>query len=81
MADLQYWLWLTSRKGLGPVGALTVLDHFITPERAYYAEQEDLEVLPLSPLSKKSLLDKSMEEPNRILGDCDRLSLRIITFQ
>ena len=41
MAELKYWLWLTTRKGLGPAGALTVLDHFSTPERAYYAEGED----------------------------------------
>ena len=38
MAELKYWLWLTTRKGLGPAGALAVLDHFITPERAFYGE-------------------------------------------
>lgn len=81
MADQKYWLWLTTRKGLGAVGALTVLDHFITPERAYYGEKEDYEPLALSPFAKASLLDKSMDEPNRILGDCDRLGLRLMTFQ
>ncbi|MEY8403618.1 DNA-processing protein DprA [Oscillospiraceae bacterium 44-34] len=81
MAELNYWLWLTTRKGLGPAGAMAVLDHFITPERAYYGEREDFESLPLSPFARQSLLDKSMDEPNRILGDCDRLSMRIMTFQ
>lgn len=81
MAELEYWLWLTTRKGLGAVGALTVLDHFITPERAFYGEKEDYEALPLSPFARSSLLDKSMDEPNKILGDCDRLGLRIMTFQ
>ena len=52
MADQKYWLWLTTRKGLGAVGALTVLDHFITPERAYYGEKEDYEPLALSPFAK-----------------------------
>ena len=74
MAELEYWLWLTTRKGLGAVGALTVLDHFITPERAFYGEKEDYEALPLSPFARSSLLDKSMDEPNKILGDCDRLA-------
>ena len=41
MSGLKYWLWLTSRKGMDPVSALSVLDHFITPERAYYADGED----------------------------------------
>ena len=81
MAELKYWLWLTSRKGLGAVGALTVLDHFTTPERAFYAEKEDYETLPLPPFAKNALLDKSLDLPNRILGDCDRLSMRIMTFQ
>lgn len=81
MAELKYWLWLTTRKGLGSVGALTVLDHFITPERAFYGEKEDYEALPLPDFVKSSLLDKSLDEPNRILGDCDRLSMRIMTFQ
>ena len=81
MADLKYWLWLTTRKGLGPAGTMTVLDHFLTPERAFYAEREDVEALPLPPFARQSLLDKSLEGPDRILGDCDRLSMRVMTFQ
>ena len=81
MAELKYWLWLTTRKGLGAAGALTVLDHFITPERAYFGEKEDFEPLPLPAFVKQSLLDKSLDEPNRILGDCDRLSMRVMTLQ
>ena len=81
MAELKYWLWLTTRKGLGAAGALIVLDHFITPERAFYGEKEDFESLPLPPFAKQSLLDKSLDEPNRILGDCDRLSMRVMTIQ
>lgn len=81
MAELEYWLWLTTRKGLGQAGALAVLDHFITPERAFYGEAEDFETLPISPFARQSLLDKSMDVPNRILGDCDRLGMRIMTYQ
>lgn len=81
MADLQYWLWLTTRKGLGAVGVMAVLDRFITPERAFYGEKEEFAPLPLPPFAKDALLDKSMDEPNRILGECDRLGLRIMTFQ
>ena len=81
MAELKYWLWLTTRKGLGAAGALTVLDHFTTPERAFYGEKEDFEPLPLPAFVKKSLLDKSLDEPNRILGECDRLSMRLMTLQ
>lgn len=81
MAELKYWLWLTTRKGLGTAGALTVLDHFLTPERAYFGEKEDFDPLPLPPFAKQSLLDKSLDDPNRILGECDRLSMRVMTLQ
>ena len=80
MSELKYWLWLTTRKGLGPAGALMVLDHFTTPERAFYGEQEDFDALPLQPFVRQSLMDKSLDEPNRILGDCDRLGLRLMTI-
>lgn len=81
MAELEYWLWLTTRKGLGAAGALTVIDHFITPERAYYGERENYDALPLPPFARQSLLDKSMDGANKILGDCDRLGVRVMTFQ
>ena len=81
MTELKYWLWLTTRKGLGTAGAQAVLDYFSTPERAFYGEKEDFEPLPLPPFVKNSLLDKSLDEPNRILGECDRLSMRIMTMQ
>ena len=81
VAELKYWLWLTTRKGLDAAGVLTVLDHFITPERAWYADREECDALPLSPAARRGLLDKSLDEPDRILAECDRLSLRIMTVQ
>lgn len=81
MAELKYWLWLTTRPGMDSVRALTVLDHFLTPERAYYADPEEYELLPLPPRQKRGLLDKGMEAAERILEDCDRLGVEIMTFQ
>ena len=81
MAELKYWLWLTTRKGLGAAGALMVLDHLTTPERAFYGEREDFESLPLTPFARDALLDKSLDQADRILGDCDRLGLRLMTLQ
>ena len=81
MAKLKYWLWLATRRGLSPAGVLMVLDHLTTPERAYYSEQEDFDPLPLPPAVKEALLDKGLEGVDRILDDCDRLSVDIMTFQ
>lgn len=81
MAPLKYWLWLTSRKGMDSVAALTVLDRFVTPELAYYADPEEYEHLPLRPIQRQSLLDKSMDLPERILEQCEMQGLRVMTYQ
>ena len=76
------WIWLTTRKGLGHQGILKVLDYFGSPERAFYADGEQYDQIPgLSALARSSLREKAMEVPDRILGDCDRLGLRILTIQ
>ena len=73
MAALNYWLWLTTRKGVGQRGVLRVLEYFGKPER---------EMIPgLAPQAIRGLLDKNMEESKAILGRCDRLGVQIMTIQ
>lgn len=81
MAALNYWLWLTGRSGMDARSVMAVLDQFGTPERAYYAEEEELAALPLRPAQHKALLDKDLSGAEKILGDCQRLGLRVMTFQ
>lgn len=81
MASLKYWLWLSTRKGLSNIGTLGVLDHFGTPEAAYFADPAEYDLIPgLTEPGKESLLDKSPEGAERILEDCGRLGQRILTF-
>ena len=80
MAELKYWLWLTSRKGMDSVRALKLLERFVTPEQVYYADQGDIAELGLSPNLERSLADKSMDAPEVILGECDRLAGRSGVF-
>lgn len=81
MAELKYWLWLTTRTGMDSTRALMLLDHFVTPERVYYADREEYDLLPLSQRQRRGLEDKSLDIPQRILADCDRLGVDIMTFQ
>lgn len=81
MASLKYWLWLTTRKGFSNISILGLLDHFGTPEAAYFADPEEYELVPgLTRLGKTALLDKSLKGADRILSECDRLGQRILTF-
>ena len=82
MAGLKYWLWLSTRKGVGAVGALRLLDRFQSPEQVYFAGQEEYDqVEGLSRQGRSELRDKSMERVQQILADCQRLGVRILTLQ
>lgn len=81
MSALKYWIWLTTRKGMDSAAVLRVLEHFATPEQAYYADERNYEHLPLSPAARLGLKDKSMEKADMILADCERLGVRIMTCQ
>ena len=82
MASLKYWLWLTGLKGLGAPAALRLLDWFVTPERVYYADPEEYDLVEgLSAFQRKALLDKSMDRAEGVLADCQYLGLRIMTIQ
>ncbi len=81
MSSLKYWLWLTTRRGLSNTGVCELLDYFGTPEAVHFADPREYDELPaLSAASKASLMDKSMDEPERILEACDRLGQRILTM-
>ena len=79
MASLKYWLWLATRKGVGVQSMHAVLDHFGTPERAFFADPEEYDLLPGA--LGRALRDRSMAEADKILADCDRLGIRIMTLQ
>lgn len=82
MAGTKYWVWLSERKGLSTRVKLQLLEHFGTPENIYYADEEEyLHVEGMTQKLAALLADKSTEASDRILGDCERLGLRILTMQ
>ena len=82
MAGTKYWVWLSEHKGLSTRMRLQLLEHFGTPENIYYADTEDyLQVEGMNPRLAAQLADKSTAAADRILGDCERLELRILTMQ
>ena len=59
-----------------------MLDHFGTPERTFYADPEEYALVEdLTPAARRALLDKDTGGAERILEDCARLDLRLMTLQ
>lgn len=82
MAGTKYWVWLSEHKGLSTRVKLQLLEHFGTPENIYYADAEEyLHVEGMTQKLAAQLADKSTTAADRILGDCERLGLRILTMQ
>lgn len=81
MASLKYWLWLSECKNLYNSSKLLLLDYFGSPENVYYAEEQEYCLVEGLEISQAKLLrDKSTETADRILGECRRLGIQIITM-
>lgn len=82
MSSLKYWVWLSSLEGLTNLNRLRMLAQFGTPENVFYASTEEISrVEGLSRGQAALLANKSLNEAERILGECERLGLRVLTLQ
>ena len=82
MSALKYWLWLTGLPGLGNQARLRLLERFPDPEDLYYADEGELLLTDGITRDQAALLqNKSLKTAETILGDCQRLGLRILTIQ
>ena len=81
MADARYWVWFALRMKAGDP-ANELLEAFSSPEKVYMAsrsELERMERLPKKMLDR--LMDKSMEETERVLSVCRTKGIRVITYR
>ncbi len=80
LTPLKAWLWLTLTLDTGP--AWQIMHHFASPEQAYFADEEEYALVPrLTEANRKKLANKSLEEAEQVLADCDRLGISILTWQ
>ena len=82
MAALKYWVWLTALPGLSNRSRLLLLERYGSPEDVYYADPEELaQVEGLTPGQAALLADKSLSRADRILADCARGDIFLLTMQ
>ena len=79
---LKYWLWLTNLRGLSNQTRLALLRHFGTPEDIYYADEDEILLTEGITRQQAALLaDHDLTAANRILADCQRLNISLLTLQ
>ncbi len=77
-----HWIWLATRPELGEAQKLLVLEYFQDPENVYRATKDDLEGCSfLTPAGRESLLDKNLEEAEKILDKCMKKGISVCTFE
>ena len=82
VSGLRPWLWLSTKAGLSSNSVAALLRRFHTPEGILGASEAQLDcVHPLSENAKAALLDHSMAPVDRILDECARRNINILTLQ
>lgn len=80
MAQLPYWIWLTTRKRLTLRGQQLALSYFGTPEEIYRARQSDIgQVQGLTDKEVAALGQKDLDGAKTILEMCSDQGIRVIT--
>ena len=77
---LEYWLWLSGRRGLGVRGLRALLEQFGTPEAVYCASDAEYPS-DIRPDGRTSLADKELAPARQTLQQCYRQCIHIVTLQ
>lgn len=77
MAELKYWVWLTSL-GAQRRDIMALLEHFGPPDEIYFAGEADYKNVLES--GWEPFLNKSMAEPRRIMRVCEERGYDILTL-
>lgn len=82
MATLKYWLWLTGRTGISALRRVQLLEQLGSPEQIYFADNSEYALIDDLPEgARRSLADKSLDEAERVLEECGRLGISLMTIQ
>ena len=78
---LKYWVWLSELKGLRNQTRLALLRRFGDPESIFYADADELLLTDGVERSQlKPLENHDLAPADRILADCQRLDIRLLTL-
>lgn len=79
---LVHWIWLATREGLGDRGRRQLLTRFHDAEDIYFARAEEFDDADgFSAQTVDSLRDKDLCASEKIISDCARENIRILTWQ
>lgn len=78
MAGLKYWLWLSTMRHVGIRNLLALLDHFGTPEKIFFASDNELEIVLGADV--RLFHERDLGRAEEILSRCRELGISILTI-
>ena len=79
---LIHWIWLAHLHGVNDRMKVSLLQHFRDPEDIFFADREAFDHIEgLTVDAKTALLDRNLNGAQKILEDCSRKNLHILTLQ
>lgn len=78
---IDHWIWLATRPHIRDQVKVSLLEYFRDPESVFFADSDSYMVDGLTPEGKASLEDKDLSGVQKILADCRRERLQILTYQ
>ena len=76
---LKYWIWLSALRGINAQAALKLLTYFETPDKIFFATEEELENAGMGQKEIAALSDKSLDRTMEILDACAEKEITVIT--
>ncbi len=81
MTELDYWLWLSLKEGLGHKKQTHLLEHFGSPKAIFRCDYDKLrELYWLNPDDLRRLSDKSFDRVHLVKKQCQEHGIRILTY-
>lgn len=81
MSALKYWIWLAQRKGIGADFAHRLLGVMGSPEKIYFAREDDYIRAGVKQREIATLMDKKMGNVRRIMDRCVEENWHIISVE
>lgn len=76
-----YWIWLTSRAGLGPVRIYRLLELFGGAKQIYDASEEELTRMGVPVTQRRALAEKDLTAAQAVLNACRAEQIRILCWK
>ncbi|HEY5556613.1 DNA-processing protein DprA [Acetobacterium sp.] len=79
---MEYWIWLSQLKGIGPITQKRLLQHFKTPDCIYESSEEELlSIAGIGPILAQSIREaRSLDGAFSILEELDNGGIKILIY-